>query len=366
MAMRIRVQPTGGAYEIVVGEALLERVGESVSETCGVSRVVLVTDESVAGLYAGAVEESLTAEGFGVELMVVPAGESSKRWSVAGDLLERMARSGLGRKDIVVALGGGVVGDLAGFCAATYMRGIRYVQIPTTLLAQVDSSVGGKTAVDLDAGKNLAGAFWQPSLVIADTSTLTTLDDGQWSSGLAEMVKGAFLSGESDTFFVEDQAEGLIEREQSVVVDSVARSVRFKASVVSRDEREAGLRECLNLGHTLGHAIELLAGWGKIVHGHAVAEGVRFAAALAVKLGHADLAWAERQCAVLDALGIPRVAFPADAHSIVAAMHADKKARHGDIRVVLSVGAGEWVVVEVGDHQLVEALEAFIGEGEKS
>jgi len=340
MAMRIRVQPTGGAYEIVVGEALLERVGESVSETCGVSRVVLVTDESVAGLYAGAVEESLTAEGFGVELMVVPAGESSKRWSVAGDLLERMARSGLGRKDIVVALGGGVVGDLAGFCAATYMRGIRYVQIPTTLLAQVDSSVGGKTAVDLDAGKNLAGAFWQPSLV--------------------------FLSGESDTFFVEDQAEGLIEREQSVVVDSVARSVRFKASVVSRDEREAGLRECLNLGHTLGHAIELLAGWGKIVHGHAVAEGVRFAAALAVKLGHADLAWAERQCAVLDALGIPRVAFPADAHSIVAAMHADKKARHGDIRVVLSVGAGEWVVVEVGDHQLVEALEAFIGEGEKS
>jgi shikimate kinase / 3-dehydroquinate synthase len=295
-----RDQPRGSA--VVSGEArlvvpraaprtrsssLTDCSGRQAS-TCGRSRdgarCALVTDDNVYGMFGATVSTSLRDAGIEAVEIVVPHGEPSKRWDRAGEVLEQMAAARLERTDLVVALGGGVIGDLAGFCAAVYLRGVDYVQLPTTLLSQVDSSVGGKTGVDLRAGKNLAGAFKQPLLVLADTSALGTLPDEEWRSGLAEVAKAAMLTGP-------DQVEWMIAQRGRTRAsgtgsgrEAVLAAVRHKIGVVSADEHETGLRESLNYGHTLGHAIERVAGYGVVPHGVAVAEGMRFAARLAVRV----------------------------------------------------------------------------------
>lgn len=361
----VPVHTENGVYEVVIGPGVLGETGQRVREVSASARCALVTDEHVGALYADGVAESLGSAGFEVSQIVVRPGERSKEWGAAGRVLEELAISGLDRTGLVVALGGGVVGDLAGFCAAVFLRGVEYVQLPTTLLAQVDSSVGGKTGVDLAAGKNLAGAFKQPLLVLADTDALLTLSDDEWSSGLGEVAKTAMLAGADAVADLETHAEPLLAREPVAVRLAVEAAVRHKAAVVAADERESGLRESLNYGHTLGHAIERVAGYGVVPHGAAVAEGMRFAARLARRVAAAPEWVAGRQEALLDALGIGRPDYPRDVAALVEAMHADKKARGGQVRFALLAEPGEFVAVAVRDEVIADELARFFDESDE-
>jgi 3-dehydroquinate synthase len=365
----VTVSVPSGSYEVLIGQGVLERVGAVVAETCAARHVALVADETVADYFAEESLDSLGTAGIRGELLVIPPGEGSKTWVRAGDVLESMARAGLDRAGAVVALGGGVVGDLAGFCAAVYMRGVALVQVPTTLLSQVDSSIGGKTAVDLSAGKNLAGAFIQPRAVVSDTATLASLSETEWRSGLAEVAKSAVLDGEGFMAWLEAHAEAVVARDPDAVQEAVTRCVAFKAEVVGADERESGPRETLNLGHTLGHAIENVAGYGAVPHGLAVAEGMRLAAWLAERHAGAQPGLAERQGALLDSLGLTRTRRVYDIGRLRKAVSADKKSREGRPRFVLAVAPGEAKVDAVPEELLMEGLDWWVssaGKGEKS
>ncbi len=344
----------------MIGPGLLSEAGSLLGEVFDGKRVGVVTDSNVAEMFGQRVVANLAAAGFEVHPFTVEAGEQTKSWAVAGELLEAFANVGLDRKDLVVALGGGVVGDLGGFVAATYLRGIEFVQVPTTLLAQVDSSVGGKTGVDLRAGKNLAGAFKQPLRVIADTETLMSLPESEWRSGLAEVVKSGVLSGEDFMSWLEAHADALNVRESDVTADTVQRCVLFKSAVVSTDEREEGVRECLNYGHTLGHAIEKVAGYGAVSHGAAVAEGIRFASRLAVEVLGAPKEFVRRQDALLDRVGLFAMKGGLPADELLAAMRSDKKVRDGRIRFVLAEAAGSWRCEAVDDFVVREHLDAWV------
>lgn len=360
---RVEVTVPGGVYEVIVDAGALDDVGSRVAATLGSRPCAVVTDAGVAPLYADRVTRSLATAGCPPTLYTVPAGEASKSWAQAGALLESFSDAGLGRDAAVVALGGGVVGDLAGFAAATYLRGIPVVQVPTTLLAQVDSSIGGKTGVDLPRGKNLAGAFWQPALVIADPECLGTLSEREWSSGLAEVVKSAILDSPAALADMEADADALVERAPDAVRRAVLMSIRLKARVVSGDERESADRECLNYGHTLAHALEREAGYGTLSHGAAVADGIRFAAALAERTSVAGAEWTLRQARLLDALGLDRTGAPCDASRLLDAMRSDKKARSGRVRFVMTSAPGRWVVLPVDERDLSDALDDWCGDG---
>lgn len=254
---------------------------------------------------------AIRAAGYLTMNITVPAGEESKSVSCAAEIWRAMAAQKLDRDCVVLALGGGVVGDLAGFAAATYMRGVTLLQVPTTLLAMVDSSVGGKTGIDLPAGKNLVGAFKQPVHVCADTAVLATLPDREWACGCAEIAKSALIDSDEFFFWLVDAADKLACRDSQVVQEAIARCVTFKAGVVAADvEERAGVRACLNYGHTLGHAIEKLAGYGTYSHGAAVAEGMRFAIRLGAALESTPLELVQEQDELLDQLGLPALDFP--------------------------------------------------------
>jgi 3-dehydroquinate synthase len=358
-AQMVRVDAGEMPYEVVVGSRVLSGIGERVSAVAKPRRIALVSDHTVADLFGAGVGASLVTAGFDVFPLAVEPGERSKSWQVAGELLAAFAHVGLDRSDMVVALGGGVIGDLAGFVAATYLRGIDFVQAPTTLLAQVDSSVGGKTGVDLPAGKNLVGAFKQPRLVVADVETLGSLPDAEWASGSAEVAKSAVIGGEAFLGWLEHSSAGLRNREEGVTADTVVRCVRFKSGVVSSDEKEEGVRECLNYGHTLGHAIEKVAGYGVVPHGIAVAEGMRFAARLSVEAGHGSVEFVARQDRLLDDLGLPAMTVSFQPEELLKAMHSDKKARGGHVRFVLADAPGLWRCEPVADAMIAEHLSAW-------
>jgi 3-dehydroquinate synthase len=353
---RMSVAVPGGHYDVVVGRGLLDSLGAEVRECSLAKRCVVVSDEVVGPLLAERAEASLHASGIEPVSIWVPAGEASKSWEQAGRLLEAFSESELGRDSLVVALGGGVVGDLAGFAAATYLRGVPVVQVPTTLLAQTDSAIGGKTGVDLPRGKNLAGAFWQPLLVLSDVACLDTLPEREWHSGLAEVAKSAVLAGEDAVAMLEDDADALLARDESAVLSAVLMAAGLKGVVVSGDERETADREALNYGHTLGHALERELGYGNVSHGAAVADGMRFAARLAASLGVAAPAWAERQERLLDTLGLYRIPGECDPAALLAAMRSDKKTRAGRVRFVLSSGPGTWTVDAIDESALAPAL----------
>lgn len=362
---RIRVTSGDGGYDIVVAPGLLGSLGSRVRDEVGCSHALLVSDETVFGLLGDAAVASLEAAGLRVSVCSIPAGESSKSWDQAGRLLEEFATRSADRGSCVLALGGGVVGDLAGFCAATYMRGIPVVQVPTTLLGQVDSSIGGKTGVDLEAGKNLAGAFWPPRLVLADTDVLVSLPAAELTNGLVEAAKAALLESEEALTRFESRVEGLLALDAGTVRAAVTEAAAFKAGIVSADLREADVRECLNLGHTLGHALEVTAGYDTLPHGLAVAEGMRFAAALAERELGASSALTARTGALLDAIGASHAAFVARiAHVVPAltteallrAMKSDKKARSGVVRFVLVERPGLWRAVPLSDDLVGAAL----------
>ena len=355
--------PGEEAYDVRIGGGVLANLGAHLRKLPAFAesdRALVVTDENVAPLYRADAKEALAQAGFRVSDIAVPAGEGSKSVEVAGEIWEAMASLALGRDCVVVALGGGVVGDLAGFVAATYMRGVPVVQVPTTLLSMVDSSVGGKTGVNLAAGKNLVGAFKQPAYVCADTATLATLDEREWACGCAEIAKSAVIDSDDFFFWLVDAAGALAARDEVVVEEAIARSVVFKADVVAADKSESkGVRECLNYGHTLGHAVESLAGYGAFSHGAAVAEGMRFAARMAVSLVDAPLDLVETQDSLLDQLGLPALDWSAEPEAMLEAMKRDKKARRGQVRFVLPRDVGSWQLADVDDATILDHLNAW-------
>ncbi|MBO5938397.1 MAG: 3-dehydroquinate synthase [Clostridia bacterium] len=337
------------SYDIVIGAGLLGDAGAYCKEALGgARRLCIVSDDTVASLYLNQTKESLEAVGFSVEHFVFPHGETSKNTEVLVSLWEFLAERRFTRSDALVALGGGVVGDLCGFCAATFLRGIRFVQIPTTLLAAVDSSVGGKTAVDLRVGKNLVGAFYQPSIVIFDIKTLDTLPREIFSDGCAEVVKYAMI-GDRALF---DDLSGDI---RESIEDIIARCVLHKAEIVEGDEFDRGRRQLLNLGHTFGHAIEACSNL-QISHGSAVAMGLVMATRAAVRLGICPSDDLSALIALLERLSLPTEC-PYSAKELICAALADKKRMGDTVTFVLPFGIGDSRLYPVSVSEMTDLFE---------
>lgn len=368
MATRVLVSlPDETDYAVRIGSGVMGSLGRSLRETEQLATrrdALVITDSNVAPLYLARVKSSLAQAEFKVADVTVPAGEESKSIEVAAEIWSAMAQLALGRDCVVVALGGGVVGDLAGFVASTYMRGVPVVQVPTTLLAMVDSSVGGKTAVNLEEGKNLVGTFYQPMFVCADTDALATLPEREWKCGCGEVAKSAVIDSDEFFFWLDEHAAQLAARDPEVTAEAVQRCVVFKAGVVAQDKTEsAGVRECLNYGHTLGHAIEAVTGYGTFSHGACVAEGMRFAAGLAaVFADEPDLAleFAVAQGNLLDNLGLQQLEYQATPNELLQAMKRDKKARGGAVRFVLADDVARWRIQAIDDERLVQALNRWL------
>jgi len=318
---------TASPYTVSIGSDLLQRSGSLLRNALGLCHVAVITDSVVAPLYLDIVAESLHSAGFTVSTYVFPAGETHKNMATLSDILEFLAEERMTRTDCIAALGGGVCGDMAGFAAATFLRGIRYVQMPTTLLSAVDSSVGGKTAIDLRAGKNLAGAFLQPAAVLCDTDCLSTLPTAVFADGAAEAIKTGILADEALFSLFED---GTL---TSAPAEVIARCVDYKAGVVERDETEQGERKLLNLGHTIGHAIEKCSGY-IIPHGHAVAAGLAIMARSAEALGWAEEPLAARIAACLEKNHLP-TGTDFSAEELAHAASADKKRAGNHITLVV-------------------------------
>ena len=343
----VRVSP---AYDVSIGPGLLGEIGGRLAGVLGPCRIAVLTDSTVAPLYLDTVTARLTAAGFSVCSRVFPAGEGSKNLSTLSNLLEFLAAEHLTRTDCVAALGGGVTGDMAGFAAAVYLRGIRCVQLPTTLLAAVDSSVGGKTAIDLTAGKNLAGAFSQPAAVLCDTDCLSTLPASVYADGAAEAIKTAVLCDESLFSLF---AAGRLTTDPAQVI---ARCVAFKAGVVERDEKDHGERKLLNLGHTVGHAIEQCSGF-RIPHGHAVAAGLAITARSAERLGWARGPIARRIAGCLAENHLPTgTGFTAEALARAALL--DKKRTGGEITLVIPLEIGQCTLKTLPVTELTAVIAA--------
>jgi 3-dehydroquinate synthase len=348
-------------YRIAIGEDLLLDGAALAAHVRG-RHVLVVSDANVAPLYADAVMAALAAArpGLRVQAIVLPAGESSKTLARFGEVMDAFADAGATRDACVFALGGGVVGDLAGFAAACWMRGIDCVQLPTSLLAMVDSSVGGKTAIDLPQGKNLVGAFHLPRAVFIDTSTLRTLPDRELRAGLAEVVKYGAIRDTPFLAWLESHADALLARDPAMLREAIGRSCAHKADIVARDPYEHGERALLNFGHTFGHAIETVQGYDGLNHGEAVAVGMVCAARLSARLGLASAREEGRLAHLLQRFGLPVAVPPGlDPDALVARMRLDKKASAHGLRFVLWSGPGEAMVV--GDVDPAAAHAALRG-----
>jgi 3-dehydroquinate synthase len=359
--MRVRVDLGARSYDVHVGMDTLPLLGRAVAAAGPGRKALLVADGSVADTHAPLAASSLHAAGIATHLVLVPPGEGSKTLEGAMRLYEACLDCGLDRQSFVVALGGGVVGDLAGFVAATYMRGLPFVQVPTTLLAQVDASVGGKVAVDHPRAKNLIGAFHQPRLVWCDVSTLGTLPAAELSAGMAEAVKTGLLGNARYYRFLRRERRRILERDGPTLARVVAGAVRVKAAIVAADEREeTGARMVLNLGHTLGHAVEAVAGYGTVRHGEAVAVGMVAAGRLALARGLWSPRWQREMEETLAGLELPvGLPLPLSARELLAAMMHDKKVVAGRMRWVLPRRPGEVVVAEVGLDEVASLLGAL-------
>ncbi len=340
---KVRVSLASRSYEISIGAGLLAKVGPGCARLRLGRRCAVISDSNVAPLFAKEVLTSLRDSGHEPILITVPAGEKSKSVAALGRCLNELASHRLERKSFLVALGGGVVGDLAGFVAATYLRGIPFVQAPTTLLAQVDSSVGGKTGVNLPAGKNLAGAFYQPRHVFCDLDTLTRLPRRDYVSGIAEVVKYGVIYDAAFFRSLESSISALLRRDPAMLGRVVRRCCEIKADVVSKDENESGLRAILNFGHTLGHAIENGFGYGKYLHGEAISIGQVAAARLSCEVMGLPERDATRIESLLRAAGLPvQVKLSASQRKkLFEAMLLDKKVSQGEVRFVLAKKIGE-------------------------
>jgi 3-dehydroquinate synthase len=331
------------SYRILIGSGLLSSAGRECARLNLGTRCAVITDNHVSPLHSPPLMSSLKNAGFEPVLITIPAGEQSKRMRQVEACHEKLARHRLERKSFIVALGGGVVGDLAGFIAATYLRGIPFVQVPTTVLAQVDSSVGGKVGVNLRTGKNLVGAFHQPRLVLCDLSTLRTLGEREFRAGLAEVIKYGIIYDEPLFRRLERQLDRILARDSSILSEVISRCCQIKAEVVSQDETETGLRAILNFGHTIGHAIENVSGYGKFLHGEAISIGQVAAARLSARLTGLSGDHATRIQRLFERAGLP-VSMRTKSgmkKRLLAAMKLDKKVSQGEVKFVLARAIGK-------------------------
>lgn len=364
MTKTVHVDLAERSYDVLLGQGLLDRAGALISDFAGKRRVAIITDETVAKLHLPRLIASLNAAGLQAEALALPAGEGTKSWEKLGQAVEWLLAQKIERKDLVIAFGGGVIGDLAGFAAAILRRGVRFVQIPTTLLAQVDSSVGGKTGINSPQGKNLIGAFHQPSLVLADIDVLTTLTPRDFRAGYGEVVKYGLLGDESFFEWLEQNGPSL-SAEADLRLQAVRHSVAMKAGIVERDETEQGERALLNLGHTFGHALESATGYSdRLLHGEGVAIGCALAFELSAKMGLCSQEAPSRVVAHLKQMGMPsRISdIPGDLpdnEALIALMAQDKKVQDGKLRFILARGIGQAFVTDAVDPtRLREVLEA--------
>ena len=344
-------------YDILIGGGLLNKPStwEGLPKAAS---AVIVSNTSVAPLYAQALQAALQAIYANVQIIELPDGEVHKDWATLNQILTAMLAAGCDRRTLLFALGGGVVGDVTGFAAACYMRGVPFVQVPTTLLAQVDSSVGGKTAINHPLGKNMIGAFYQPLRVVADLDTLQTLPQRELVAGLAEVIKYGPIADEAFLGWIEANLPALLARDRSALTYAIRRCCEIKAHVVGQDEREAGLRAHLNFGHTFGHAIETGLGHGAWLHGEAVGCGMVMAADLSVRLGLIDATYATRLTRLIGAVGLPLVGPGLGADRYLQLMRHDKKAEGGEIRFVVIEAPGRAGVRPAPDDMVRATLKA--------
>lgn len=342
------------SYPIRIGSGLLGKP-ELVTPHVRGSQIMIVTNETVAPLYLQQVQQSFAA--YRTEVVILPDGEQYKTLEVCNRIYTALLEKRFDRGCTLVALGGGVVGDMTGFAAATYQRGVDFIQIPTTLLAQVDSSVGGKTGVNHPLGKNMIGAFHQPQLVLADTATLNTLDDRQLSAGIAEVIKYGLINDPEFFAWLEQNMEALRAREPAALAYAIERSCRDKAAIVAADEKESGQRALLNLGHTFGHAIETGMGYGEWLHGEGVATGMLLAAELSMDLGWLGSDDVQRMRNLIERAGLP-VEAPAELDSarFMELMAVDKKVQDGQLRLVLMQGLGHSVITAEASRAQIMAM----------
>jgi len=358
----VRVDLCERSYDVQVGRGLIAQAGPRIVALAGKRRVAILTDETVAAHHLAALQASLAAEGIDAPALALPAGEATKCWAELGRAVEWLIARKIERKDLVIALGGGVIGDLAGFAASILRRGVRFVQIPTTLLAQVDSSVGGKTGINSPQGKNLIGAFHQPALVLADIDVLGTLSPRDFRAGYGEVAKYGLLGDESFFEWLEKDGPRLAS-DPALLQRAVRHSVAMKAGIVQRDETEQGERALLNLGHTFGHALESATGYsGRLLHGEGVAIGCTLAFELSAKMGLCSQETPSRVAAHFRAMGLPAsiADIPGelpDDEVLIALMGQDKKVQDGRLRFILAHGIGRaFVTDQVGLADLGEVL----------
>lgn len=350
----VRVELADRSYDIAIGEGNLGEVAGFIRDRRNTTHAVVITDSNVDPLHGDRAADFLAAGQFEeVDVWAVEAGEASKSPEVAYELWESMLDQSVDRDSVVVAVGGGVVGDLAGFVAATFARGLAFFQVPTTLLAQVDSSVGGKVGVNLPGAKNMVGAFWQPHGVLIDVATLNTLPDRDYRAGLAEVVKYGVIMDAEFFAYLEENTDAIVRRDATVLKTIIAKCCQLKADIVQTDEREeSGRRAILNYGHTYGHAIEAVTGYSSVLHGEGVAMGMLCESRLAERLGRIDSAVTRRQQDLLATLGLPTEPPDGlDAEDLLRKMWRDKKVQAGRIRFVLPERLGSVTMVSNADHK---------------
>ncbi len=353
---RVDIDLGDRSYPILIGSGLLDQPS-TWADLPRASTALIVTNDVVGPLYAARLERALQGHYARVLQISLPDGEAHKTWETLNCIFDLLLGQACDRKTVLFALGGGVVGDMTGFAAACYMRGVPFVQVPTTLLAQVDSSVGGKTAVNHPLGKNMIGAFYQPVRVVCDLDTLQTLPARELSAGLAEVIKYGPIADMAFLDWIEAHLSALMSRDAAALSWAVQRSCEIKAQVVGADERESGLRAILNFGHTFGHAIEAGLGFGVWLHGEAVGCGMLMAARLSQRLGHVDAAFVERLVELTRRAGLPVVGPDLGVESYLEHMRVDKKAQDGDIRFVLIDQPGKAIVQGAPDALVAEVIE---------
>lgn len=355
---KLRVELGERSYEVLIDRGNIPLIGERLLRFSIGKKVALISNPKIFELYGEKVTSSLKKEGFDPYVVLIPDGELYKDYFWAYHIITRLLESGFDRKSCLIALGGGVIGDITGFVASIYMRGIPYIQIPTTLLAQVDSSVGGKTAVNHPLGKNMIGSFWQPSLVWIDVDTLDTLPEREFISGLAEVIKYGIIWDNEFFELLDKNKEKILRKEKEILIQIIKRACEIKAEVVSKDERESSLRAVLNYGHTIGHAIETLTGYSSYLHGEAISIGMVYEAKLSSILGFLDRESLERIKNILKNFGLPiNLPFNMDFSAMIKTILLDKKNIEGKLRMVFPEAIGKMKInFEISEEDLKKVL----------
>ena len=352
---RVSVSLKDRSYDVLIGSGLLKEAAALLKEHIATGRLVIITNPTVQQLYGAGLRQNLSADGCRVDTILVADGEEHKTLETAGNLYSRLSECLSERTTPILALGGGVIGDLTGFVAATYKRGVPFIQIPTTLLAQVDSSIGGKVAVDHGRLKNEIGAFYQPKLAISDTATLKSLPESQFSNGMAEVIKSAVIRDNDFFGFIEKNIYIIMKRDDEILEETVCKTAAIKAAVVSADERDTGTRNILNFGHTVGHAIETVSCFG-IQHGQAVAIGMLVEAAIAVRLGFFSEEELSRLKNVIESAGLPTSMPGINIEETMQAMQHDKKITNGKVKFVLPKAIGDVFITDEVDPAVIREV----------